>query len=156
MLCFRRMQQLLEYASHHPYLVAGAVVAAVIVLLNELRARVQAFAALSSMQAVRLMNQGALVIDLRAKDSFDAGHIADARNVPAATLQSEADALMKKWRDKTVITYSEDGRDGATAARTLVKLGFTQVFNLDGGLNAWLKDNLPLAKSTAANKQLGK
>jgi rhodanese-related sulfurtransferase len=150
------MQQLLEYASHHPYLVAGAVVAAVIVLLYELRARVQAFAALSSMQAVRLMNQGALVIDLRTKDSFDAGHIADARNVPAATLQSEADALMKKWRDKTVITYSDDGRDGATAARTLAKLGFTKVFNLDGGLNGWLKDNLPLAKSTGANKQLGK
>jgi len=150
------MQQLLEYSGHHPYLVAGAVVAAVIVLLYELRARVQAFAALSSMQAVRLMNQGALVIDLRAKDSFDAGHIADARNVPTATLQAEADALMKKWRDKNVITYSDDGRDGAAAARTLAKLGFTKVFNLEGGLNAWLKDNLPLAKSAGTNKQLGK
>jgi rhodanese-related sulfurtransferase len=149
------MQQLLEYMSHHPYLVAGAVVAAVIVLLYELRARAQAFAALNSMQAVRLMNQGALVIDLRAKDSFDAGHIAEARNVPAATLQAEADAL-KKWRDKNVITYSEDGRDGATAARTLSKLGFTKVFNLEGGLNAWLKDNLPLAKSAGTSKQLGK
>jgi rhodanese-related sulfurtransferase len=149
------MQQLLEYTSHHPYLVAGAVAAAVIVLLYELRARVQAFAALNSMQAVRLMNQGALVIDLRAKDSYDAGHIAEARNVPAATLQAEADAL-KKWRDKNVITYSEDGRDGAAAARTLSKLGFTKVFNLEGGLNAWLKDNLPLAKSAGAAKQLGK
>jgi rhodanese-related sulfurtransferase len=107
------------------------------------------------MQAVRLMNQGALVIDLRAKDSYDAGHIAEARNVPAATLQAEADAL-KKWRDKNVITYSEDGRDGAAAARTLSKLGFTKVFNLEGGLNAWLKDNLPLAKSAGAAKQLGK
>jgi rhodanese-related sulfurtransferase len=149
------MQQLFEYTSNHPYLVAGAVVAAVIVLLYELNARVQAFAALSSTQAVRLMNQGALVIDLRAKDSFEAGHIAEARNVPAATLQAEADTL-KKWRDKNVITYSEDGRDGATAARTLTKLGFTKVFNLEGGLNAWLKDNLPLAKSAGTNKQLGK
>jgi rhodanese-related sulfurtransferase len=150
------MQQLLEYAGHHPYLVAGAVVAAVVVILYELRARVQAFAALNSMQAVRLMNQGALVLDLRAKDSFEAGHIAEARNVPAATLPAEADALAKKWRDKNVITYSDDGREGANAARTLAKLGFTKVFNLEGGLNAWLKDNLPLAKSAGANKQLGK
>jgi len=149
------MQQFFEYASHHPYLVAGAVVAAVVVLVYELRERVQAFAALSSMQAVRLMNQGALVIDLRTKDSFDAGHIAEARNVPAASLPAEADAL-KKWRDKNVITYSEDGREGASAARTLAKLGFTKVFNLEGGLNAWLKDNLPLAKSAPANKQVGK
>ncbi len=38
------------------------------------------------MQAVRLMNQGALVLDLRPKEAFEAGHIADARNVPAAEL----------------------------------------------------------------------
>jgi rhodanese-related sulfurtransferase len=28
-----------------------------------------------------------------------------------------------------------------------MELGFTKVFNLHGGLNAWVKDNLPLAKS---------
>ena len=32
------------------------------------------------------------------------------------------------------------------------KLGFTKVFNLDGGLNAWIKDNLPLTKSAAGGK----
>ncbi len=55
---------------------------------------------------------------------------------------------MKKWRDKNVITYCDSGADGAGAARTLMKLGFTKVFNLQGGLNAWVKDNLPLAKTS--------
>ena len=55
-------------------------------LVAEIRERVPGFAALSAMQAVRLMNQGALVLDLRAKEAFDAGHIGDARNVPAAEL----------------------------------------------------------------------
>ena len=32
--------------------------------------------------------------------------------------------------------------------RALVKLGFSKVFNLQGGLNAWVKDNMPLAKTT--------
>jgi rhodanese-related sulfurtransferase len=141
------MQRLLEFIGHHPYLVAAAVLAAIVVVVYELRARVQAFAALSAAQAVRLMNQGgALVIDLRSKDSFDAGHIVDARNVPVATLESQADSL-KKWRDKNVITYCDNGSNGATAARTLMKLGFTKVFNLQGGLNGWVKDNLPLTKS---------
>jgi rhodanese-related sulfurtransferase len=148
------MQRLLDFIGHHPYLAGATLLAAIAVLVFELRARVHAFAALSAMQAVRLMNQGALVIDLRSKELYDAGHIVDARNVPVAELESQADAL-KKWRDKNVITYCDSGANGAGAARSLMKLGFTKVFNLQGGLNAWVKDNLPLAK-TAGGKSSSK
>jgi len=140
------MQRLFEFVGHHPYLASGAVLVAIAVAVYEIRARLQAFAALSAMQAVRLMNQGALVLDLRPKPSFDAGHIGDARNVPAADLEAQAESL-KKWRDKNVITYDDSGIGGAGAARTLSKLGFTKVFSLEGGLNAWVKDNLPLTKT---------
>jgi rhodanese-related sulfurtransferase len=149
------MQRLLEFIGHHPYLASGAVLAAVALAVYEVQARIQAFAALSAMQAVRLMNQGALVLDLRAKESFDAGHISDARNVPAADLESQVDSL-KKWRDKSVITYDDSGSGGAGAARTLTKLGFTKVFNLEGGLNAWVKDNLPLTKTSSGGKASAK
>ena len=148
------MQRLLDFIGHHPYLAGAALLAAIAVLVFELRARVHAFAALSAMQAVRLMNQGALVIDLRSKELYDAGHIVDARNVPVAELESQAESL-KKWREKSVITYCDSGANGASAARSLMKLGFTKVFNLQGGLNAWVKDNLPLAK-TAGGKSISK
>jgi rhodanese-related sulfurtransferase len=148
------MQRLLDFIGHHPYLAGAALLAAIAVLVFELRARVHAFAALSAMQAVRLMNQGALVIDLRSKELYDAGHIVDARNVPVAELESQAESL-KKWREKSVITYCDSGANGASAARSLMKLGFTKVFNLQGGLNAWVKDNLPLAK-TAGGKSSSK
>jgi len=149
------MPRLFEYVGHHPLLASGALFALLVVVVFELRERMQAFAALSAMQAVRMMNQGALVIDLRERAAFDAGHIGEARNLPAKELATQAETL-KKWRDKTVITYCNDGREGAGAARTLAKLGFTKVFNLEGGLNAWLKDNMPLAKSTAGNKPAAK
>src|SRR5665213_2240981 len=149
------MQRLLEYIGHHPYLAGATLLAAIAVVAFELRARVQAFAALSATQAVRLMNQGALVIDLRSKELYDAGHIVDARNVPVAELESQADQL-KKWRDRNVITYCDTGINGASAARSLVKLGFSKVFNLQGGLNAWVKDNLPLAKTSGGNKSSSK
>jgi rhodanese-related sulfurtransferase len=149
------MQRLFEFVGHHPYLASGAVVIAIALAVYEIRARLQAFAALSAMQAVRLMNQGALVLDLRPKQSFDAGHIGEARNVPAADLESQADSL-KKWRDKNVITYDDTGIGGAGAARTLTRLGFTKVFSLEGGLNAWVKDNLPLTKSGAAGKAISR
>jgi len=145
------MQRLFEFIAHHPYLASGAALAAVAVAVYEVQARLQAFAALSAMQAVRLMNQGALVLDLRSKDSFDAGHIGDARSVPAADLESQADTL-KRWRDKNVITYDDSGSDGPKAVRTLTKLGFTKVFNLQGGMNAWVKDNLPLTKTSSGGK----
>lgn len=145
------MQRLLEYLGNHPYLVAAAVLAAIVVLAYEFRARVQAFAAVSAMQAVRLINQGALVIDLRSKALYDAGHIVDARNVPAAELATQAETL-KKWRDKNVLVYCDSGNSGASAAREMVKLGFNKVFNLQGGLGAWLKDNMPLTKTPAGKR----
>jgi rhodanese-related sulfurtransferase len=145
------MPRLLEFIGHHPYLAGGAVLVAMALATYEIMARLQAFAALSAMQAVRLMNQGALVLDLRPKPSFDAGHIGDARNVPASELAAQADSL-KKWRDKNVITYDDGGTGGASAARTLSRLGFTKVFSLEGGLNAWVKENLPLTKTAASGK----
>ena len=96
------MQRLLEYIGHHPYLAGAAVIAALAVLVAEIRERMSGFAALSSMQAVRLMNQGALVLDLRPKESFEAGHIADARNVPAAELagiRRHAEEMAREDRD---------------------------------------------------------
>jgi len=140
------MQQLIEFMGHHPFLAGAAAVAFVIVALYEIRTGVQTSLALSANQAVRLMNQGALVIDLRGKDPYDAGHIGEARNIPFATLESQADSL-KKWRDKAIIAYCDTGRDSAAAARTLQKIGFTKVFTLAGGLSGWIKDNMPVGKA---------
>ena len=149
------MQRLFEFIGNHYFLAGGAVLAAVALAVYEVQARIQAFAALSAMQAVRLMNQGALVLDLRAKEAFDAGHIGDARNVPSADLAAQVDSL-KKWREKAVIAYDDSGNGGANAARTLTKLGFTKVFNLEGGLHAWVKNNLPLTKTASGGKTSSK
>ncbi len=145
------MHQFLEYIARHPYLAGGAVLAALAVAINELRESMQAFAALSTLQTVRLMNQGALLVDLRSAEAYAAGHIGEARHVPAAELAAQAESLAR-WRDKNVILYCDSGVTGAAAARTLTKAGFTKVFNLEGGVAAWSKDNLPLVKSPAARK----
>ena len=84
------MQRLIEYISVHYFLAIGAAAAAIAVAIYEVRERAQAFAGLSAPQAVRLMNQGAVVLDLRPKAAYDAGHIGDARNGPAAELESQA------------------------------------------------------------------
>ena len=71
------MSQLSEYLQHH-FLLAGAAAAmAIVVLAYELRHATRQQAAVSASELVRLVNSGALLLDVRAKSAFDAGHIAN-------------------------------------------------------------------------------
>lgn len=140
------MDRLIEFAGHHPWLVSAAVLMAFVVLAYELRARSSAFAALGPQEAIRLMNQGALVLDIRAPEDFAAGHIGGARHMPSAEILEAADKL-KKHREKPIVVYDETGSLGAAAARQLAAQGFTRAFNLRGGVAAWRAESLPLTKS---------
>lgn len=140
------MGQLIEYAGNHPYLVSAAVLILVVLIVSELRMRIQDFAAIAPNDAIRLMNQGGLVIDVRDQAQFQAGHIGEARNIQTKDLATSAEQL-KKYREKPVIVCCDSGMQGGTAARELTRLGFSKVFNLRGGLGAWRQENLPLART---------
>ena len=43
-------------------------------------------------------------------------------------------------RDRTVVIYCRSGQRSETAARTLMKAGYTAVYNLRGGVLAWARD----------------
>jgi rhodanese-related sulfurtransferase len=139
------MDRLLEYSSHHPWLAAFAVAAALAVLINELRMRAAGFAALAPQEVIRLMNQGATVLDMRAQQEYQQGHITGARHFDPGQLASAADSL-RKYKEKALIVYCDQGSGAATAVRSLTKQGFTKVFNLRGGIAAWRAENLPLAR----------
>ena len=139
------MQQFLLYASHHYLLLGAAVAAAVLVTITELRARATGAQAVAPAEAIRLMNGGALLIDVRGLAEFVQGHIAGARNVPGAVIASGAEPL-SRFKDKPVIAYCDTGATASAAARQLGRLGFKSAFSLRGGLAAWRQDNLPLVK----------
>ena len=71
-------------------------------------------------EAVRLMNGGAILIDVRGSEAFAAGHIANARSVPGATIADGAQAL-ERFKEKTVIAYCDSGHTSAIAVRTSPK-----------------------------------
>ena len=139
------MQRLLEYAAHHQALSLLAVAAAIAVLIYELRERTRGAGAVSAQEAVRLMNQGAVLVDVRSAAAFAAGHIRGARNMPGDGLAERADSL-KRFREKPVIVYCELGAAAAGARHQLARQGFSKVVNLRGGLRAWRAEQLPVVR----------
>lgn len=100
----------------------------------------------SPSEAVLLINRGnALVLDVRDQGEFAAGHIADAKHIPAAELESRIGEL-RKFKDKPIIVQCQSGMRSAQACATLRRHEFSQVHNLQGGLNAWTQAKLPLVR----------
>jgi rhodanese-related sulfurtransferase len=139
------MDKIYPFIEHHPLLIlaAGAIIVALIV--DELVRRVQGKSDVGPNDAIRLINQGAIVIDLRGAEQFKKGHIGEARNVPMAELDGQLDKLGKK-KANGILTYCADGKNGARAARKLAARGVERVFNLKGGITAWQRENLPVVK----------
>ena len=145
------MDRLLEYAARHPFLVGGTVLLALAALAYEISRGRSGGQTVGPLDAVRLLNQGALVIDVRTKAEFDGGHIIDAKHVPQDEVAQSAE-MLKRFREKVVIACCESGMRSGAAARVLRAQGFTKVVNLRGGLQSWRAENLPLVKSGAKDK----
>jgi rhodanese-related sulfurtransferase len=139
------MGQLAEFATNHPLIVAGVVVAWLAVMFYELQLRSRGLTHVSAADAVRLINKGALVIDVRQSDAFAAGHIVNARNVALDRLQQGDDAVHKQ-KGKVLLTVCDTGATAGRAAGLLRKAGYENAFSLKGGLAGWRAENLPLVK----------
>jgi rhodanese-related sulfurtransferase len=139
------MDRLVEYFGHHLNLATAAIVLAAVVAFNEFRLRALGRVALSPQDVIRLMNQGALLIDLRPAEAFAAGHLSGARLMTGEQILKAKDTL-KKYKEKPLVVYDDSGSLSVSAARQLADQGFSKAFNLRGGVAAWRAENLPLTK----------
>jgi rhodanese-related sulfurtransferase len=139
------MERLLEYISHHSLLASLAVAMALAVLVFELRNRSQNFSGLQPQEAIRLMNQGAQVYDLRNREAYAAGHVTGAKHLDPGQVDSAGETL-KRLKERTLLLVCEDGQLATKLTRQLHAGGFTKVFNLRGGLAAWRAEGLPLQR----------
>lgn len=76
------------------------------------------------------------LIDVRTPEEYKAGHLANARliNFHSADFTEQLSTLDK---NKPVLVYCAVGGRSGKAADKLNKLGFQEVYDLDGGFNAW-------------------
>lgn len=139
------MSELAEFAGNHPLLIAGLLAAWAAVMFNELRLHGRGVTGVSPADAVRLINKGALVIDVRTPEEFQSGHIVNARNIALEKIQSEGDPVNKQ-KNKVLLTVCANGTGSGRAAALLRKAGYGSTFSVKGGLTGWLAENLPVVK----------
>ena len=139
------MDRLIEYVTHHPLMAGAVVLALIIVVTFESRLRGVAQAAISAQDLIRLMNSGALVLDIRKPEEFAAGHVNGAKHLSSDQILTAGESH-KRYKEKPVIVYCESGSLAAAAVRQLIAQGFTKAFTLRGGFSGWRTENLPVAK----------
>lgn len=94
--------------------------------------------------ALQLINhKNALVLDVREQSEYDAGHVLNSRLIPLGKLKQRTGEL-EKHKDKPIVVVCRSGSRSATACALLGKQGFSQAYNLAGGVLAWQKAKLPL------------
>lgn len=138
------MTEYLAFAKDHVFLVGAAFALIVIIIVSEVRRARRPWHDAEPAAAVRLINAGAQLIDLRGHDSYRAGHIVNARHIPLDEIDAKADKLDKRT---PVIVYCDTGVTSGRAAERLVQQGFADVWQLRGGIAAWKRENMPVAKA---------
>jgi rhodanese-related sulfurtransferase len=97
-------------------------------------------------EAVLMLNRAKpLVLDVRDAAEFAAGHIQGAKNIPVAELTTRLKEI-EKFKDKPVLVHCQKGMRAKTACTILREQQFSQLHNLQGGLDTWVEAKLPLVK----------
>lgn len=102
-------------------------------------------------EATTLINrEDARIVDVRESGEFADGHLPDALNIPVAKL-TERIGELEKFKDKPLIFCCASGMRSNKACAELKKQGFTKLYNLSGGVDAWVGAGYPIRKG-AKNK----
>ena len=76
-----------------------------------------------------------ILLDVRSMQEFKEGHLLGAINIPLGDLKNKANLLISNHEQK-VIVYCQMGGRSKKAINILYKMGFTNLYQLNGGLDA--------------------
>ena len=137
------MDKFLEFTSNHVLLVSALMISFFVVVFTELRRKASGLVNIEAGDAVKLINNDAVVVDIRGPDAFAHGHIVNAKNIPADELDAKIEQL-SKYKSTPIVAVCDVG---ITTTKTVAKLreaGFESVFGLKGGMSGWGQAGLPV------------
>jgi len=147
------METYLEFAGNHPILVSALLFSFFMLVFSELRRKSHGLTHIEPQEAVKLINNDAVVIDIRSPEAFAKGHIVNARNIPLDELDVNNEKI-SKLASKPILAVCDAGMSTTRAVDSLRKAGLESVYGLKGGIAAWKEASLPLvtARKTKSRK----
>jgi glyoxylase-like metal-dependent hydrolase (beta-lactamase superfamily II)/rhodanese-related sulfurtransferase len=112
-------------------------------LIAEAGARVPFMSMAEVKQRVEAGLGDLVVLDVRERDAYEAGHIPGARLIPRGQLELAVNNALPDPTQR-ILCYCELGKVSTLAAATLRDLGFTRAVALDGGMMAWQDSGYPV------------
>src|SRR5262249_22450456 len=93
-----------------------------------------------------------VLLDVREREAFEAGHLQGARHRPRGQLELRVD---QELPDPTarVLAYCQYGKISTLAAATLRTLGYMRAIALDGGMDAWVRADYPVERATPCDRR---
>lgn len=137
------MDRFLEFASNNTLLVLALFASFFIVIFYELRRKASGLIDVEAQDAVKLINNGALVIDLRSAEAYGRGHIVNARNVPSDEIDSRLSSLGGDTT-KPIVAVCDAGVSSRRAVASLRQKGYESVYSLKQGMTGWTQAGLPV------------
>src|SRR5713101_9229677 len=105
-------------------------------LLDEAASRISFMSMEEVRERITAGDRALVILDVRERDAYDAGHVPGARHLARGQLELRVD---KELPDPTarILTCCEFGKISTLAAATLRTMGYTRALALDGGIRAW-------------------
>jgi rhodanese-related sulfurtransferase len=90
-----------------------------------------------------------LLIDVREDNEWEAGHAKGAMHLSRGIIERDIETAVPDKAAK-MVCYCGGGYRSALVAESLGKMGYTNVWSLDGGWRAWNEAGLPVEKPDTA------
>lgn len=114
-------------------------------LINEAASKVSFMSMEEVQHRLQQKNKDFILLDVRERDAYEAGHIPGATLLPRGQLELRVNTMLPDPTTRIVV-YCELGKISTLAAATLRNIGFNRAVALDGGMKAWVEHGLPVQK----------
>lgn len=84
-----------------------------------------------------IMGRKVQLVDVRTANEYGGGHIKNAKNIDFFSATNFRNAFEKMNKDQPVYLYCRSGARSQKAARKLVDMGFSMIYDLKGGFMKW-------------------
>ena len=136
------MAEILDFINNNTLLVGAMVTVFLLAIFNELKIKEGAICGLTPIEAVKLINQNAVVYDLRNPTTYNQKHIIGATNIEAENL------LANNHDNKSLmLLVCESGGVSKKTSLSLRKKNLDNTFYIKGGLTAWETGSLPVSSN---------